>query len=211
MMSLFITISVIIIVGVISGISGILWLRQRNFFLAATHYNNGVSYLQTESYPEAVDEFKAALKRQNTMLEARYGLGLAYLKQDRYREGIEMLEEVVRGMPKNAIAYYNLGRAYINVGKLDEAQHALETALKINPDIKEIYFNLSKVFQEKGKLDQAKLCCRNALKLDGNYSKAKEYLDRLNEIRYRIPLDYDLIRKALQNFDQDDTEFMIKL
>jgi tetratricopeptide (TPR) repeat protein len=211
MISLFLVISIISFVGIVASISGILWFRQHNRFLTMNHYNNGVSHLQAGEYLKAVNEFKAALSRQKTLIEARYGLGLAYMKQRRYREGIEVLETVIRAMPRNAIAHYNLGRAYINVGNLDDAQRILETALHINPHIKEIYFNLSRVFQEKGDVEQAKRYCHDALQLDENYTKAKEYLNFLTQIRYTSAIDLELIQKALQNFDHNDTEFMIQL
>jgi tetratricopeptide (TPR) repeat protein len=122
-----------------------------------------------------------------------------------------MLNTAVKKMPRNAIAYYNLGRGYINVGNLDEARRALENAVNINPRIKEIHFNLARVFQEEGNIEQAKRHCQNALKLDSSYIKAKEYLDYLSEIRYMRPVNLAAIRQALMNFDQNDTEFMVKL
>ena len=211
MTPLFWILSVIIIISLLGGIGGFFWFRQRKNFLALTHYNNGVVCLETGEYPKAVEEFKTALKRQRNFLDARYGLGLTYMKQQRYHEGIEMLKSAVKEMPRNAIAYYNLGQGYINVGNLDEARRVLENAVNINPKIKEIHFNLARVFQEKGNIEQAKKHCQNALKLDSNYTKAKEYLDFLSELRYMRPVNLDTIRRALSNFDQNDVEFMVKL
>jgi tetratricopeptide (TPR) repeat protein len=211
MMSPFLLVSVIIIVSLIGSIGGLFWFRQRNSFLAMTHYDNGVSYLQTGEYSKAADEFKIALKRQGSLVDAQYGLGLTYIQQNRYQEGIEVLESVVREIPDNAIAYYNLGRAYINLGNLDKARRALEAALTINPEVKEIHFNLARLFQEKGNIEQARIYCRNALKLDSNYIKAKDYLNLLTGLRHVKSVNLEAIYKALKDFDQTDTEFMINL
>lgn len=211
MMLPFLILSVIIIGSLLGGIGGLLWFRQRNKILALTHYDNGVSYLQTGEYPKALDEFSTAIKRQSNLVSARYGLGLTYLKQQQYQEGIEILESVVKEMPHNAIAHYNLGRTYITVGKLDQARWALETALKINPEIKEIHFNLARLFQEQGDLEQAKNSCNNALKLDSGYTKAQEYLNLLSGNYTGKPIDPEVIRRALKDFDHNDAEFMIRL
>ncbi len=204
-------IGVLVLVGLVGVVSGAIWLRQYLRFLAKLHYDKGVVSLQTADYTRAEEEFRAALKRQSRMIEARYGLGCTYVQQQRYREGIATLKEVVKAMPHNGVAYYNLGMAYIAVGNLDEAQEALQTALQLKPAMKEIHFNLSNVCLEKGDVKQASMHCENALKLDRDYSKAQELQKQLAEIRYVAPINLNLIRKALHDFDQDDTEFLIKL
>lgn len=211
MMSPFLLISVIVLVGLIGVASGAIWLRQNFRFAAKLHYDKGVAYLQAADYVRAEKEFSAALKRQTGMLEARYGLGCAYVQQQRYREGIATLKEVVKAMPQNGVAYYNLGMAYIAVGNVDDAQEALKTALQFKPTMKEIHFNLSNVFLEKGDIKQASIHCEDALKLDRDYVKAQELQKQLAEIRYVAPINLTLIRKALQDFDQNDAEFLIKL
>lgn len=207
----FLIISVIGVVGLVGVLSGLIWFRQHVRFMAKLHYDKGVAYLQTAAYSKAEQEFRAALKQQRTMLEAQYGLGCTYLQQERYQEGIELLENVVKKMPHNAIALYNLGLAYTDVGKLDEAQKRLKTAVEIKPTMKEIHYNLSKVLLEKGDVKQASFYCTQALKLDQDYAKAQELQEQLAEIRYVAPVNLELIRRALENFDHHDTEFMIRL
>lgn len=211
MLSPFLMIGIIVLVGLVGIVSGGIWLYQYFRFAAKLHYDKGVAYLQTSNYTRAEEEFRAALKRRPGMLEARYGLGCTYVQQQRYREGIAMLKEVVKAMPQNGVAYYNLGMAYIAVGNLDDAQEALKTALQFKPTMKEIHFNLSNVFLEKGDAKQASIYCENALKLDHDYVKAQELQKQLAEIRYVAPINLNLIRKALQDFDQNDREFLIKL
>lgn len=209
MIPLFLVLSVITIVSGVIG--GMYWWRQRSGYLAATHYNTGVSYLQTGKYPDAINEFTAALKRKKDLVDAQYGLGLTYVHQHRYQEGITMLESAVKAMPSNAIAHYNLGRAYITVGQLDEAQQVLKQALKVNPEVKEVHFNLARVYQEKGDLEQAKISCKHALKLDPNYGRAQDYLEFLSSIRHANPVNLEALRRALQDFDATDTSYMLTL
>ena len=93
MIPLFFLLSVITIVSGMIG--GMYWWRQHTRYLATTHYNTGVSYLQAGQYPEAIDEFTAALKRNNNLVDAQYGLGLTYVHQHRYHDGIAMLESAI--------------------------------------------------------------------------------------------------------------------
>lgn len=207
----FLIISVISIVGLVGIISGLIWFRQYVRFMAKLHYDKGVAYLQTAAYNKAEEQFRAALKRQRTMIDAQYGLGCTYLQEERYQEGIELLQHVVKERPRHAVAWYNLGLAYIAIGKLDQAQEGLKTAVEIKPMMKEIHYNLSKVLLEKGDVKQASLHCAQALKLDQNYTKAQELQEHLADIRYAAPVNPELIRKALRDFDHQDTEFVIKL
>lgn len=211
MVLLFFMLGVSVVVGGICIVTGVIWVRQYVRFLAKAHYDNGVSSLQKDAYAQAEREFQAALRRQKNMPEARYGLAMAFIKQQRYHEGIQLLEALIQAMPSNATAHYNLGLAYLETGELDKAQHLLEKAAHIDPTGKEIYFNLSKILEQKGDIEHAKEQCANALKVDKNYAKAQEFLDYLSGIRYFSPISLDLIRKALRNFDQNNTEFMIKL
>jgi Tfp pilus assembly protein PilF len=199
------------IVAVLIGSYGVYGLFSiRSASRAELHYNNGVSYLEANDYSNAVNEFKAAIKQKRNYWDAHYGLGLAYVEQQQYHAGVEILKSIVKKKPDDSNAYYNLGRAYIGVGNLEAAQQALEAALKIDPDVKEIHFNLARVFQKKGEREQAKQHFSYALKLDENYTKPKKYLAPLTEIPVEA-VNHDAIRKALENFDQNDTEFMITL
>ncbi len=211
MMSLFFILCVIIVVGGIGVVSGIMWFRQHNLFLAMRHYNTGVLHLQQGEPRKAIQEFETALQRQRTLSAARYGLGLAYLKQQRHRESISLLETAVQEMPNDAMVHCNLGWAYLNVGKLEHAQQVLEKAVRINPNIKEIYFNLGLVFKERGDREQAVQHCRRALQLDADYVQAQNILEELSQIRYDAPINLERLREALRNFDDDDTELMIQL
>lgn len=209
MIPLFLALSVITIVSGIVG--GVFWWRQHSRYLATSHYNAGVSYLQSNHYPKAIDEFTAALKRNANLVEAQYGLGLTYIHQHRYHEGITMLEAATQAMPDNAIAHYNLGRAYITVGQLDKAQQVLKHALAVNPAVKEVHFNLARVYQEKGDLKQAKAACQKALELEPDYTRAREYLEFLSTIRHTAPINLDAVRRALNDFDATDTAYMLTL
>lgn len=211
MMLLFFILSVSIVVGVIGGISGIMWFRQHRLFLATGHYNNGVSHLESGDDTKAIREFKIALQRQKKLSMARYGLGLAYLRQQRYRESIDILEAALKKLPDDAKAYGNLGWAYLKIGDLDHAQQVLEKGLRLDPKIKELYFNLGQVFQERGDREKAIGQYQYALQIDANYVQARETLEELSDIHYDIPMHVELIRQALQNFDPNDTELMITL
>ena len=207
----FLIVSLVLVIGALSGVGGFFWWRQRRQGLALRCYDNGVAALQAGEYPQAAAAFEAALKLRSRLIDARYGLGLTYLQQQQYQAGVDMLVAAVAEMPRNAVAHYNLGCAYIEVGKLADAQRVLETALRIDPELKEIHFNLARVSQEQGDFERAKLHCRNALKLDRNYARAKEYLALLSKTRTIEAINFEVIRQALQNFHPHDTEFLIKL
>lgn len=211
MMQLVLLIGVMLLVGIVGGVSGVAWLRQRARFLALREYNRGVALLEAGQTSPAIQAFQAALRRQPALLSARYGMGLAYLKDRRFLDAIKLLEAVLPEKPNDAMVYCNLGWAYLSIGRLEDARVTLEKGARINARVKELYFNLSRVFREKGDREQAIHYCRRALEIDPAYLQAQHDLNELAEIRYDAALNMELLQQALQHFDDNNTDLMIRL
>ena len=113
--------------------------------------------------------------------------------------------------PNDAMVYCNLGWAYLSIGRLEDARVTLEKGVRINARVKELYFNLSRVFREKGDREQAIHYCRRALESDPAYRQSQNDLNELAEIRYDAVLNMELLQQALQHFDDNDTDLMIRL
>ena len=73
---------------------------------AERHYRAGVEYMQSESFEEAAEEFRAALVSDPDMVLAHYNLGQCRMAQRRYVEA--------------AAAYRNTKDAFTRMGQLSE-------------------------------------------------------------------------------------------
>jgi tetratricopeptide (TPR) repeat protein len=73
---------------------------------ADRHYRAGVEYMQSESWDQAADEFRAALAADPDMVLAHYNLGQCRMAQRRYVEAVA--------------AYRNTKDAFTHMGNLSE-------------------------------------------------------------------------------------------
>ena len=73
---------------------------------AERHYRAGVEYMQSESWEQAADEFRAALAADPDMVLAHYNLGQCRMAQKRYVEAVA--------------AYRNTKDAFTRMGHLSE-------------------------------------------------------------------------------------------
>ncbi|PID56688.1 hypothetical protein CSB45_10700 [candidate division KSB3 bacterium] len=212
---LFFLFSVLLGLGLLSGLSGYIWWRKHSYVEALQYYNNAVDHLSKGENVKAMNNFREALQRQGDFPEARYGLGLAYLKQERYRDSLPLLQQAAQDCPYDASVFSNLAWAYLNAEELENAESALKKAQELKPEIKETDYIKACVAQERGDTTTAIASCRHVLTIDRNYFPAEEKLKELSEIRDDIPLDIESLQNALENVlenvDPQDTEFLIEL
>jgi len=94
--------------------------------------NRGLIYITLQKYPEALDDFNAALKFGEIPL-AYAGRGQAYYYLKDYDRAIADLEKSIRMFPTDR-AYCGLALAYYEVGRYQESLDAAATSYRQNPE-----------------------------------------------------------------------------
>jgi len=117
---------------------------QHNPQTAKVHNNLGVALLQTGRVPEAIEQFKQALKIEPNNAYAHNILGNAFFQTDHIPEAIEQFEQALKIKPKFAEAHNGLGVALLQTGHIPEAIEQFELALKIEPGFATALNNLVK-------------------------------------------------------------------
>jgi tetratricopeptide (TPR) repeat protein len=119
--------------------------------------------------PEALAEFKAAVRIDPNGVEAHNDLGYALVQvPDRLPQAIAEFEEVLRINPAFAKAHFNLGNVLMKVpGRSGEAIAEFEAALRIDPDWADAHHNLGNaLMQIPGRLPEAIDQYEAALRID---------------------------------------------
>jgi tetratricopeptide (TPR) repeat protein len=110
--------------------------------------NLGVALMVRGWLPEAMDQYRQALRFQPDYAEAHNNFGNALERADK-------LEEAVRIKPDFAEAHGNLGIALEEAGKMPEAISHFEDALRIQPDYAEAHYALGLALDTAGREPEA--------------------------------------------------------
>src|SRR5205807_5744326 len=82
-----------------------------------SHDEKGVRLVAQNLYPEALGEFKQAIRAEPNFSEAQLELGVTYHKMGRIDEAIKAYFAALESQPDLVNAYKNLGLAYGSLGQ----------------------------------------------------------------------------------------------
>ena len=97
------------------------------------HWSRALELEKLESYPQAEQEYRAALAIQPQNSTLHVGLGRALAKQEKWDEALAEYREAIRLNPKSAEAHAALGLAISLRGDPATAIPELREALRLNP------------------------------------------------------------------------------
>ena len=110
----------------------------------------GVIYLENgESYEDAEEAFRQALKTEPNNGFILNNLGLVLYHQDKYADAIRQFEQAVRQDELNAARHANLGMAYIAMRQYAKAESSFKKALKLAPNEMEYKDLLTEAIEKK--------------------------------------------------------------
>ena len=160
-------------------------------------YNQGIAYLHSNRYNEAISEFKKAITLDPNYKEAYHGLGLAHLKMGNpreakraaeaalgidphYRPARQLLDAVLRKASPAQVAY-NQGIAYLNNNRYNEAVGEFKKAIGLDPNYKEAHHRLGLAHLKMNNPREAKRAAEAALGIDPHYRPARQLLDVIEQ------------------------------
>jgi tetratricopeptide (TPR) repeat protein len=133
---------------------------------ANTHVSLGRTYLQMGRVPEALAEYKEAIRIDPKFVLAYANVGFTYLYQmGDVSSALPVCEKILELDPRNASAQDCLGWSYFAKNELPQAQAAFEKAVAANP---------------QGTLSRYRLA--HTHRLQGHYQKAIETLQQIQKV-----------------------------
>lgn len=112
------------------------------------------TYIDDESYSEAVFTYKKALSLKPDYFRARFGLAKAYIEAGENDEALNILNALTEDYPTAEILYQK-GRAYFNKGSVEEAISSFRTVLSLSPNHANALYSLALALEEEAEIEQA--------------------------------------------------------
>ena len=110
------------------------------------HHNLGVALADEQRFPEAIEQYQAALQIEPGAANVETDYGSALAKSGRIPEAIAHYRAALEVLPDSPITHNDLANALAaNPGSVPEAIAEYQTALRLKPDYEEARNNLAKV------------------------------------------------------------------
>ncbi|MHB8914547.1 MAG: tetratricopeptide repeat protein [Thiobacillus sp.] len=140
--------------------------------LAGLYTERGDIYYQLNDFHRAIENYSAALKRDDKQSRAYFGRGMAYGRMGLMDEGIADLGVYIARHPTDSVAYTKRGVRNIWRGNLQEAERDLARAVELDPANAEAHDDLGVVHAKHNRLSLASEHFVKAIQLDPSYQKA---------------------------------------
>ncbi len=148
------------------------------------HLKLGGIYESKGEWEDAVEEYKAALRKDRKNTKVLLFLGNAYLGMGRFDKAERYYKEVIKKRPEWGVPYNNLAWVYIKAGKdLKEAESLVEKAVLLDPDGYPAYYDtLGVIYTRLGQYRKAEDAFLKALS-GADSDGREEILRHIEEVR----------------------------
>ncbi len=147
---------------------------------AVKNYNQGIDFLQTKRYADAIVAFQRAIAEDSNKAKYYYSLALAYMETKRLKEAKEILEQGLEVDPGYGSNYKLMGDYYYANKKYAKAGSYYENAITYGNDSYNDYMNLGYAYSKIGNFKKA---------LD-NFLIAEQKAPHHIEIRFTVATTY---------------------
>jgi tetratricopeptide (TPR) repeat protein len=146
-------------------------------------FNNGMSALQANNFPTAVEQLTKASELDPTQLAVWSNLAGAYDSWSKATKGaesdtalnkaLELYPKVLEMKPDDAAVHNNYALALARAKKFQESEQELAKAAALDPPgAGKYYYNLGAILVNTGQNEPAGAAFRKAIELDPNYADA---------------------------------------
>lgn len=132
----------------------------------------GSTYAELGRLPEAIAQYRAALRLAPDNADARLDLGVAEARSGRLPEAIAEFSAALRSDPGRADAHDDLGTALVQAGRGGEAIAEYRASLRLRPGSARTHYNLALTLIQAGQRDEGMAEYREALRLDPRLAPA---------------------------------------
>lgn len=136
----------------------------------------GDTYLLLNSYTEAMEAYRQAVRIDPEDHYTWYVLGSAYILLKRYTEAIGAYKQVVRIMPKEPGAWNRIGFIYDTLKRYTEAVDAYRAAIRIDPKNAEAWEGIGSIYMGLERYAEAINALREAVRLNPKGANALNFL-----------------------------------
>ncbi len=150
------------------------------------YYNLALSHLQKKNYESALENFKKALEKSQSVdliLRANAQIAILYLKQNNYTLAADYMLKAVQLAPNNAKYLYNMGVISLYKKEPQSALNYFKSALQAGGVSPQVFRSLSQAFLNLRENDLAIQALQRALEINPNDYAA---LLALGDLQYKV-------------------------
>jgi tetratricopeptide (TPR) repeat protein len=144
--------------------------------------NLGALYLGKSDFKSAEEQFREAVRLDQSEAQAYFNLGNVLMLTKRFPEAETMLAAGLQRRPDSAFGKFLQGCLYVRTGKLAEAESSLQNALRLDSKMPQAYLQLVNLYLRQNRREDAIAQLQAFLKGFPDAAaapKAKEILTRL--------------------------------
>ncbi|MDF1665651.1 MAG: tetratricopeptide repeat protein [Planctomycetota bacterium] len=175
LLSLTVTISVIITLGLLTQQQCRAWENSETIFRQAidhteknhiAHNHLGMTLMESRQFKEAAYHFAQATEIRPRFHHAHVNRAICLGRLKKYPEAIKSFQRALELLGDNSAIYCNLANMYARLQSEKEARHYYQLALKTDPKNALAHFNFCIFLKGKGELEAAKMHYRQAIQLE---------------------------------------------
>lgn len=117
-------------------------------------------------YADALDYYRAAIKKKRDSATLHNKAGIAELQLNRLAESAKDFQRAIKIDSHNAVAYNNLGVVFYKIRKYNKAVKEYQKALQLLPDEASYYSNLGAAYFSQKEFEKAVEAYNQAVQLD---------------------------------------------
>jgi tetratricopeptide (TPR) repeat protein len=161
------------------------------------HALMGESYAEEKLYPEAIEEYRSALKRNPRAVGIHFSMGVAYWVLHEPDKAEPEFEDALRESPEDPMTNLYLGDIAVHDQRFDEAFIYLKVAQKAQLDVPQMHTLLGTCYQARHDPENAKRELLAAIKSDPAAAAPHYVLAQV----YRELHDPEASARELSKFD----------
>ncbi len=140
---------------------------------ARAHSNLGRALANKERWPEAMDEYREALRLDPGLAYAHYNLGLALETEQRWDEAGASYRNALELLPHFSQAGVQLAKILQRQSRAAEALPVLYQALRYQPRLADAHFQIGRACLDLGRIEDAIPHLERALEIDPGFAAAE--------------------------------------
>ena len=140
-----------------------------------------------EKYADALASFTTAQGQRPGDSQIYLRSGLALAKLNRHAEAMEKYRAAIRLNPTDWEAHHELGGELDLANQVDAASEEFGAAARLNPNSARTHLNYGVLLAKQNRLDAATHEFEESLRLDPTYTRAQEYLAKIQMLKRGKP------------------------
>ncbi len=164
------------------------------------------------NYSEALNYYRRALSKDNSLIEARVNMAFAYVRLGEFQKAKEIFENLLEEY-RSEYVLNNLGNIYAREGDLDRSMEMYRKALEKNGNFVLPIINIANLYMEKEDYDSARKYLKKALEKVGDDPLKYTVIKSLAYVEYfsgNCESSLGYIDDYLKHDDKDSSMWLLR-